>query len=200
MEKYQNISSSDEQELRNAFKNTIQIIKSLLDKNAFKRFYRGDEKNKNGKWESLKFNVSLYDILMCLFAEVDKNTVYQNLDRIKEALIDLMTTDQDFINSIEISTSSVKAVTYRFDKWRMTLQSILGIEAKEPRCFSYALKKEMYEEDSTCALCGSKIQNIDDAALDHKEQYHLGGKTIPENARLTHRYCNNARPRTDNSE
>lgn len=199
MEKYQNISDRDEQDLRNAFKNTIQIIKSLLDKNAFKRFYRGDERNKNGKWEPLKFNVSLYDILMYSFAREDKSIVYQNLDSIREALIDLMTTDQDFIDSIELSTSSVKAVTHRFDKWRMTLQSILGIGTKEPRCFTYALKEELYNANDTCTICGNKIINIDDSAVDHIHQYWTGGKTIPENARLTHRYCNNARPRMEDN-
>jgi hypothetical protein len=51
-----------------------------------------------------------------------------------------MTTDQDFIDSIELSTSSKKAVTIRFDKWRFTLQAILGIGTKEPRCFTYSLK------------------------------------------------------------
>ncbi|HOO52398.1 MAG TPA: hypothetical protein PLK94_14045 [Alphaproteobacteria bacterium] len=35
--------------------------------------------------------------------------------------------------------------------------------------------------------------------MDHIEQYWTGGKTIPENARLTHRYCNMARPRNDRS-
>lgn len=197
MEKYQDISIADEQALRLAFKNTVQIIKTLLDKNAFKRFYRGDEKNRNGKWETQKFNVSLFDILMYSFAREDKNVVYRNLDRIREALIDLMTTDQDFIDAIELSTSSVKAVTHRFDKWRMTLQSILGIGQTEPRCFTYNLKKELFEADDTCALCGNKIRNIDDSAVDHIEQYWTGGKTIPENARLTHRYCNNARPRVE---
>lgn len=197
MEKYQNISSSDETNLRNAFKNTVQIIRSLLDTNAFKRFYRGDEKNKNGKWETQKFNVSLFDILMYSFAREDKNTVYQNLDRIREALIDLMTKDQDFIDSIELSTSSKKAVTNRFDKWRFTLQTILGVGAKEPRCFTLQLKQKLYEADDSCAICGNKIRNIDDAAVDHIEQYWTGGKTIPDNARLTHRYCNNARPRIE---
>lgn len=197
MEKYQNISSTDELNLRNAFKNTISIILSLLDKNAFKRFYRGDDKNKNGKWESQKFNVSLFDILMYSFALEDKHIVFQNLDRIREALIDLMTTDQDFIDSIELSTSSKKAVTTRFDKWRFALQAILGIGTKEPRCFTYSLKKELFESNDTCAICGNKIFNIDDAAIDHIEQYWTGGKTIPENARLTHRYCNNARPRIE---
>ena len=68
MEKHQNISAADEQKVRTGFKNAVQIIRSLLDKNAFKRFYRGDEKNKNGYWESKKFNVSLFDILMYSFA------------------------------------------------------------------------------------------------------------------------------------
>ena len=197
MEKYRNISPSDEQRLRSAFKNTTQIVKSLLDKNAFKRFYRGDEKNRNGKWEAQKFNVSLFDILMYSFATEDKNTVFQNLDRIREALIDLMTNDQDFIDSIELSTSSKKAVTTRFDKWRLTLQSILGIGMKETRCFTHQLKEDLYTADDSCTICGNKILNIDDAAVDHIKQYWTGGKTIPENARLTHRYCNNARPRIE---
>ena len=200
MEKYQNISSADESNLRNAFKNTVSIILSLLDNNAFKRYYRGDEKNKNGRWETQKFNVSLFDIMMYSFAREDKNTVFQNLDRIREALIDLMTTDQDFIDSIELSTSSKKAVTIRFDKWRFALQAILGVGTKEPRCFTYSLKEELFKINNTCVICGNKILHLDDAAVDHIIQYWTGGKTIPENARLTHRFCNNARPRIEDNE
>lgn len=199
MEKFRNISTLDEENLRTAFKNTIQIIKSLLGESAFKRYYRGDEKNINGKWEKQQFNVSLFDILMYSFATEDKNKVFQNLDRIREALIDLMTNDQDFIDSILLSTSSKRAVTIRFDKWRLTLQSIIGIGIKEPRCFSFQLKQELFASNNTCAICGNKILQIDDAAVDHIEQYWTGGKTIPINARLTHRYCNNARPRIENN-
>ena len=96
-----------------------------------------------------------------------------------------------------MSTSSVQAVTTRFDKWRETLKNILGVQQKEPRCFSYKLKEEMMSENSICAICQQKIQSTDDAALDHIKQYWTGGKTIPENARLTHRYCNWARPRNE---
>lgn len=197
MEKYQHISEKDAIELKNAFKNAVTIIKSLLDNHAFKRFYKGDEKNPNGYWEPKKFNASLYDILMYSFAKEDKNKVYQNLDSIREALIYLMSNDQDFIDAIELSTSTVQAVKKRFDKWRLTLQDIIGIAKKEPRCFSLKLKQELYDNDPTCSICGQRIQNIDDAAIDHIEQYWAGGKTIPENARLTHRYCNLARPRKD---
>lgn len=197
MEKYQDISESEAAELKNAFKNTVMIIRSLLGDHAFKRFYKGDDKDPNGHWEPKKFNASLYDILMYSFAKEDKNKVYQQLDSIREALIHLMTSDQEFIDSIELSTSSTQAVTKRFDKWRLALQDIIGISQKEPRCFSLKLKQELYNDDPTCVLCEQKIQNIDDTAIDHIKQYWTGGKTIPENARLTHRYCNWARPRKE---
>lgn len=197
MEKHQFLKEVEVIELRNAFKNAVTITRSLLDTHAFKRFYKGDEKNPNGYWEPKRFNASLYDILMYSFSGEDKNRVYQYLDSVREALIHLMISDQEFIDSIELSTSSVQAVTIRFDKWRSTLQKILGIARKEPRCFSLKLKQELYDKDPTCAICGQKIQNIDDAAIDHIEQYWTGGKTIPENARLTHRYCNWARSKKD---
>ena len=197
MKEYQDISELKATELTNAFKNTVLLIKSLLDGHAFRRFHKGDTTNPNGHWELKKFNASLYDILMDTFANADKNKVYQNLDSIREALIYLMTYDQEFIDAIELSTSSVQAVTKRFDKWRLTLQDIIGIAQKEPRCFSLKLKQELYDDDPTCSICGQKIHDIDDSAIDHVEQYWIGGKTIPENARLTHRYCNWARPRKD---
>jgi len=197
MEKYQNIDEKNSEELRKAFKNAVSIIKSLLGDHAFKRFYMGDGKNPNGYWETKKFNASLYDILMWSFSKEDKNIVYQNLDSIREALINLMTTNKDFIDSIELSTSSKEAVTKRFDIWRLTLQEIIGIAKKEPRCFTRKLKEELYEKDPTCAICGQKIENIDDAAIDHIKQYWMGGKTIPDNARLTHRYCNMSRSKKE---
>lgn len=197
MDRYQFISDSDSNDLRVAFKNSIQIIKSLFGKNAFKRFYKGNDTNKNGYWETKKFNASLYDILMYSFAKEDKNIIYQHLDEIREALIYLMTSDQEFIDSIELSTSSLQAVTKRFDKWRLMLQDIVGIQQKEERCFSKKLKQELFTSDSTCAICDHSILDIDDSAVDHIHQYWKGGKTIPENARLTHRYCNWSRSRSE---
>lgn len=197
MEQNQSSSKTDSLELTNAFKNSLSIIKSLLDKRAFKRFYKGTPNDPNGRWEPKKFNTSLYDILMFSFAKQDKNKVYQNLDSIREGFINLMTSDEEFINSIEKSTSSVQAVTTRFDKFRLMLQSIIGVGQREPRCFSYELKKKLYDNNPTCTICKQKIQGVDDAAVDHIQQYWTGGKTIPENARLTHRYCNCARPRID---
>jgi len=199
MRKYQDISNNDAVQLREAFKNSVALVWSLLGANAFKRFYRGEEKSPNGRWEPRKFNASLYDILMSLFADANKNQVMSSLDRIREALLVLMTEDEEFIESIELSTSSVKMVTRRFDKWRKAVEEVLEESPKQPRCFSRALKQTLYERNPTCTICDQHIVDLDDAAVDHVEQYWLGGKTIPENARLTHRHCNWARKRKESS-
>ena len=107
----------------------------------------------------------------------------------------LMTENQDFIDAIELSTSSVQAVTKRFDIWRAALKDVIGIANKEPRCFSRQLKESLFASNSTCAICGQKIASADDFAVDHIKQYWMGGRTIPENSRLVHRFCNWARPR-----
>lgn len=195
MKEHQKISDVKARELRKAFKNSVTLVRSLLGQNAFKRYYRGTEKSARGYWEPNKFNASLYDVLMYGFADKDKNIVMANLDSIREALIVLMTENQDFIDAIELSTSSVKMVTQRFDIWRKTLDEILAQSEKQPRCFTRELKKALYESNPTCLICGHHIADIDDSAVDHIEQYWLGGKTIPENARLAHRYCNWARPK-----
>lgn len=196
-EKYRNIGKDDTQQLKAAFKNTCHIIRSMFGKNAFKRFYKGTERNPSGYWEPKKFNASLYDIMMYTFAREDKNVIFQNMDSIREMLIHLMTENQEFIDSIELSTSSLQAVTKRFDLWRLALQDVVGVGRKEPRCFSMELKETLFKANSKCAICGQKIQDIDDSAIDHIKQYWAGGKTIPGNARLTHRFCNWARSRKE---
>lgn len=136
---------------------------------------------------------------MDTFARRDKNLIMHNLDSIREGLISLMSSDQDFIDAIELSTSSKQAVNARFTKFQDVLNTILGITIKEPRCFSSQLKSNLYNANPFCTICNQRILNIDDSAVDHIEQYWSGGLTIPENARLTHRYCNNARSRDFNN-
>lgn len=196
-DKNRNLSEDDQRKIRAAFKNACQLTRSTFGKHAFKRFRRGTDSNPNGYWEPKKFNASLFDVVMSGFADKDKNTVMANMDAIREALINLMTENPTFIESIELSTSSVQAVQKRFDLWRHELNSLIGDLPKQPRCFSRQLRQEMFDKDATCSLCHQHIEDVDDAALDHIDQYWKGGKTVPDNARLAHRYCNAARPRND---
>lgn len=195
MEKYQYISQDDAGDLRNSFKNSVQILKSLFGTNAFKRYYKGTDKEPNGSWEIKKFNASLFDVWMGIFADKDKNQVYGCLDSIREGLLDLMSTNEDFIDAILISTSSKEKVKLRFDLARKVVEDILSTHEKQPRCFTHEYKEKLYTNNPTCAICGQKISHIDDAAVDHIKQYWMGGMTIEKNARLAHRYCNCARPR-----
>jgi hypothetical protein len=88
-------------------------------------------------------------------------------------------------------------VNARFEVWRKTLGAILDSSVKQPRFFAREVKQALFKANSTCALCKQAIPDLDDAAVDHIKQYWLGGKTIPENARLTHRYCNWSRARKE---
>jgi hypothetical protein len=198
MERSQNISDAEGAKLRAGFKNAVQIIRSLLGtQNAFKRYYAGDAKNPNGRWEQKKFNASIYDVLMGVFWNKDKNQVMAALDALREGWIDLMSSNAQFREAIELGTSSQEMVSRRFDLTRLMVEGILREHRPQPRCFSRELKRELFAANPTCKICGQGIIEVDDAAVDHIEQYWRGGKTIPENARLTHRYCNMARARND---
>jgi hypothetical protein len=76
MEKFQNLSEADAEQLRKAFKNALHNVRSLLGtQHAFKRYYPGDDKGPGGHWEPKKFNASIYDVLMAVFSDKDRNQV-----------------------------------------------------------------------------------------------------------------------------
>ena len=108
-----------------------------------------------------------------------------------------MTSDEKFIESISRSTSSKDMLQYRCEVVERLIKDVLNTTSKQPRCFTLEFKQYLFDNNPTCEICGNRIEHIDDAAVDHIEQYWQGGKTIPENARLTHRYCNNARKRKE---
>ena len=197
MMRYQYISEDETNELKKAFKNSLHILRSLFGKHAFRRFYRGTFENVNGYWEPKKFSASLYDVLMYTFAKEDKHQIYQHLDPVREAIIHCMTEDDDFIETIERGTSNKAMIVRRFDKLRLKLKAILVDDFYEPRCFSLQIKNKLFNNNQTCAICNQRIHSIDDAAVDHIKQYWRGGRTIPENARLTHRFCNWSRSRKE---
>lgn len=190
------INDNEKKEIKEAFKKAVSNLTSLLGQNSFRRFKSGN--NNDYVWEKTRINAALYDVLMDTMARIDPTVLMRHLDAIKEAYIDLMVSNQDFIDSIMINTSDTPVVNKRFTIFRATINSIIKDDRADTRCFSYALKKSLFDRDPTCAICNQHISSIDDAAVDHIEQYWMGGKTIPENARLTHRYCNLCRARKEN--
>ncbi len=176
-------------ELEKEFKKSVSLCRTIFGKNAFRRFTIGDTENPNGRYEK-KLNKALFEILMWGFTRYDKNQIMQHADAIFEELLFLQSNNEQFLKSIFVSTNKQEHVQYRFKTWWESLQKIIGTPKTEKRCFSYALKKELFEKNNICVECGSEIKDIGDAAVDHIKPYWRGGETIPENARLLHRYCN----------
>ena len=98
MEAHRNISPAKADEVRKEFKKGVFLTRSMLGRNAFKRFYAGKDGDRNGHWEQKKFNASLYDVLMWGFTRYEKNQVFPYLERLTEALIYLMTEDEILSN------------------------------------------------------------------------------------------------------
>jgi hypothetical protein len=193
MEKFRNLDDKEATKLKNLFKKTVDIVKTVFSDKAFRRFVLGSQKDHNGYWEPRKINKGLFDIIMWGFSQYDKNQIIPNKDAIKEELIYLMTHDEKFIESIRISTDSLENTQLRFDRWRESLKNILGYPRTESRNFSWSIKKQLWDNNPICAICEQQIQTIDDAEVDHIEFYWRGGKTILSNARLVHRFCNRHR-------
>jgi len=200
MERFRNLDEEEEKELRKVFKKSVKLAKTVFADKAFKRFLIGSEKDKNGRWETKKVNKALYDIIMFGFTIYEENQIIPNADSIREELIWLMTNDFEFIDSITFTTDKKEKIHLRFNKWLDSLEKIVGSPIKEPRTFSLHYKKQLWETNPYCAICGQAIHVLDDAEVDHVEQYWRGGKTIPSNSRLTHRYCNRTRNKFSNDK
>ena len=116
-------------------------------------------------------------------------------DAINELFYNLLSDDQLFAHWTR--GTKISTVATYLDQWNKGLNEIFASYPKGSgkRCFSLKLKEQMFETDPTCSICGNRIEDIKDAAMDHHEQYWKGGLTVPDNSRLAHRFCNNRRSR-----
>lgn len=191
-----NIDEIEKKRIREAFKRAVINLTYLLGDKSFCKFKLDPNNHNEGVWEKNK-NLALFDILMDSMARIDTTVLMRHLDSVREALIDLMVSNKVFAESIMIKTSDSVVVKRRFEIWNKTLESIIKDDKTDTRLFTKEFKQRLYDNNPTCSICGQHINSLDDAAVDHIEQYWMGGKTIPDNARLTHRYCNNSRSRNE---
>ena len=192
------LTAQDANQMRQVFRRTASLSKSVFGENAFRVFDVGES---GGRWRP-RANVALQDVIMYGFAKRlnQQAQIMKRGDSIREALINILVNDEFFRSSIDNHTSDEDRVKYRFNTWEKELDEVLAdADNQGPRLFSLALKKELYEANSTCQICGQQIHGIDDSEVDHIKPYWKGGETIPENARLTHRYCNRSRGKGETS-
>ncbi len=191
MLKHRNPSAKEIEEMREVFEKSIEMAFSVFGKSAFRRYYVGKNDNPNGKWEETKLNVALWDTILYGFSFFEKSQVIPIADSVREEFLDLLAGDEKFVEYIITTGDKPDRVQYRADAWLQRLRSL--ISEVEPRNFSKALKEKLFESDATCKICEQKIYDVDDAEVDHIKHYWRGGRTVDENARLTHRFCNRSR-------
>jgi hypothetical protein len=191
LREWRNLSKERADEYRKRFRKSVDLCFSVFGENAFRRFSPGkSEADRDGSWAAIRINMALFDVQMCGFALYDQNQLHSHYDEIREAMLELMCNDQEFINTIESRTSGKEQMNFRFKKWLDTLDSITKGSPPSPRVFPYAVKKQLFDEDPTCKLCGNRIMAIEDSEVDHIIPYSKDGPTTLDNAQLAHRYCN----------
>jgi hypothetical protein len=191
METHREIDDNKLQEFTRVFRQTVSLVKVVFGEHAFNLYTSKD--GVSGK-HTKAINQGLFDVLMYGFTEYDQNQVMPYKDALKEELFWLMTRHDDFVGTISgAGTGTTDKFTKKIEIWLDSLKKVIGSPKTEPRCFSWKIKNQLWERDSVCSICGQRIESVDDAEVDHIEFYWRGGETIPENARLTHRYCNRSR-------
>ena len=190
------LSEEKEKEYRIRFTHCVDLVKTVFGKNAFRRYIPIKDSTEHGYWATTRINMALFDIQMCCFAIYSKNDILRNADFIREAMIEHMSTNQEFIDSIEINTSNKEVLKKRFQLWLNKLDEILDI-SYAPRTFPFSVKQMLFESNPRCAISGQQILAIEDAEVDHIIPFSQGGKTEIDNAQLVLRYFNRAKGAKD---
>ena len=205
METFQNPKPEKIQEYRRKFEHCIRASKTVFGEYGFrlkrehdpkklKGGYNPGKSTSYGEWSN-RINAPIFQCVMTSFAKYDLGQITRAADRIYEEYLDLTSTDKDWIDRVRRATGSYARVVYVFETWQRRLAGVMQDVPPNDgrRTFSKQLKKELFEQNNTCSLCGQEIKMLDDAVLDHDKHYWRGGATIPDNARLVHRFCNQSR-------
>ena len=187
------ISTEKIKEYKERFSNCVDMVKVVFGETAFRRYIPAETENSQGNWTTTRINMALFDIQMCCFANYSKNEILRNADFIREAMLELMSSNKEFIDSILIQTSNKDMLKLRFKIWLDKLDEIVGNSGYQNRTFSYQIKKELFDRNPVCAISGQRILSIEDSEVDHILPFSKGGKTEIENAQLTLRYFNRAK-------
>lgn len=186
---YRNAPLEILKDFKNSFELAVRASFTVFGDKAF-RLRRNSEKGA-GEWAP-KINASVFQVISVSFCDYDIGQITRASDAIYEEYCDLIISDEHWVQAVSNRTSHYSNVEYAFDTWRSRLKEVVkNFPANDKkRCFSRALKDELFSQNNVCSICGNKIVSVNDSALDHDIHYWRGGKTVPENARLAHRICN----------
>lgn len=185
------ISIEERNEKASSFRKSVELCALVFGEMAFRRWHSGwSEEYPNGSSDNT-INEGVFDIQMYGFMEYQKRDIIDKAQTLKDAFIDLFC-EREFAETIEIGTYDTERVKKRTEGWFSVLREMVGYSSQDRRLYTYEEKRMLFEKENgnICQICKNQIRNIDDAHVDHIERFTDGGKTVIENAQLTHRYCN----------
>ena len=188
----QHLSPAKAKDYKHRFLHCLDLVKTVFGSKAFRRYIPGND-GAPGKWADGQINMAMFDLQMNGFVHYSKNEVLRNADNIRDAVLDMMTNNQDFQMLIGYKTSNGENVRRRFRMYFDMLDGIITDTGYSQRNFSLQLKEKLFKENPVCAISGQQILAIEDAEVDHIIPYSKGGPTTPENAQLVLRYFNRAK-------
>jgi uncharacterized protein with ParB-like and HNH nuclease domain len=193
LDAYRNPPQTKLHEFEREFRKAMRSSVTVFGEYGF-RLRKSDSKRAS-EWAT-RVNAAVFQVISVSFTQYDATHVTRNADAIFEEYLDLVTRDNRWVDAVSRSTGDPERIMYTFEVWNKRLEAVMRETGPndKTRCFSLALKKEMFAQNPVCAICKQQIRLVNDAALDHEEHYWRGGRTVPENARLVHRLCNWARP------
>ncbi len=183
---YRDPSEKKLEEFEKTFKQAMRAAYTVFGDHGFRL------RRKGGSEWSTKVNAPVFQVIGVSLTEYDYGQITRKSDLIFEEYLDLITTDNEWLDCVRRATAETHRLKYAFQTWNERLATVMvGSEPNDKqRVFSFKLKQEMFDSDKSCEICGNQIKSINDAALDHDIHYWRGGKTVPDNARLVHRICN----------
>ncbi|MGD9537438.1 MAG: HNH endonuclease family protein [Alphaproteobacteria bacterium] len=193
LDTYRNAKPEKIEEYRRAFVHAMKACVTVFGESGFRlknETVRPGSKS-GGEWAT-RLNMAIFPVVATSFVRYDLGRITRAADAIYEEYLDMINGDSQWVDRVRRASFEAARLEYTFSTWYTRLDQVLEpfTSNDDRRIFSRQLKREMFEANATCSLCGQRISLIDDAVLDHDLQYWRGGKTVPDNAQLAHRLCN----------
>jgi hypothetical protein len=173
------------------FRQAMRNIYSVFGDKSARLYITGtaDHPSNDGRWDH-KFSVSALDLQASSLIGQSESKVQEAAEQIREAYIFYLLTNPQVRLAISRQPAGTQATKTRWFGFRAQVQEILGKTIVEPRFFTYNFRRELYEKQPICRICGNEIHAFDDSTVDHIIPYSKGGETTYDNAQLAHRSCN----------
>lgn len=141
--------------------------------------------------EDGKFSNANHDAILILFSKYDKNSMIYNKDNIKQAILDIVKSEE-YSDLTKYASSNISKILARTTLLEEAISPYI-IELDKKRFFSKEIKEQLFNDNPYCAICNQKIEKLEDANVDHIIAWSKGGKTTLDNAQLTHEFCNKSK-------